>query len=205
MPGPGKTKQEVLSEFRCLQILQAARKVFAKKGFRETTVEDIARAAGIAKGTLYLYFRSKGKIYLAALREGILALHEKVRREVEAAPGVQDKLRAFIFTRLKYFEENLDFFKIYHSEFGNIFSPPAELHKDFKNLSTKQAKILELVLKEGIRRGALRRIQAAPMAFAIYDLTRGLIARRLLGWSKASAADDAAFIFDVVWKGIEKR
>ncbi|OFW10588.1 MAG: hypothetical protein A3G20_06720 [Acidobacteria bacterium RIFCSPLOWO2_12_FULL_59_11] len=198
----GKTKQEVLSEFRCSQILQAARKVFAKKGFKETTVDDIAHAAGIAKGTLYLYFRSKRKIYLAALREGIRALHEKVWREVEAAPSVEDKLRAFIFTKLKYFEEHRDFFRIYHSELGNIFARSADIQKNFKEFQDQQARMLEAVLQDGARQGLIRPICAETAASVIYDGTRALIARRLLGPLPTKAEEDAELIFDLIWKGI---
>ena len=67
----GKTKHDVVSEFRCGEILAAARKVFAVRGFNEATVDEIAAAAGIAKGTVYLYFSSKKDIYLAALKQGI--------------------------------------------------------------------------------------------------------------------------------------
>lgn len=205
MPVLGKTKQEVLSEFRCSEILEAARRVFAKKGFSQATVEDIAEAAEVAKGTVYLYFRSKREIYLAALRQGILALKEETRKNLEAAQPVEEKVRVFIETRINYCEENRDFFKIYHSEFGNLFGHPASVNKDFKNLYIEQARMLERVLEEGIRRNELRPIPAGPTAFTISDLTRSLIARRLLGWSKASAAEDVAFLFDLLWKGIEKQ
>ena len=54
-----KTKKDVVTEFRCAGILEAARKVFATKGFHEAKVDDIADAAGVAKGTVYLYYDSK--------------------------------------------------------------------------------------------------------------------------------------------------
>src|SRR3954470_22154723 len=103
-----KTKQGVVTEFRCTEILEAARKVFARKGFDQTTVDDIAAAAGVAKGTLYLYFRSKRDIYLAALKEGVLALHAESDHNMAAAINTPDKLRAFVATRVTYFEQNRD-------------------------------------------------------------------------------------------------
>ena len=205
MPVLGKTKQEVLSQFRCSEILEAARVVFAKKGFSRSTVEDIAEAAGVAKGTLYLYFPSKEAIYMEALRQGVGALRERTRKKLEAAPATADKIRAFIETRIEYFDENRDFFKIYYSELANVFSPPSSFRKDFQTLYREQARALEAVLREGIKRGELRPLPPGPTAFAIYDLTRGLIARRLLGWSKASAAEDLSSLLDLVWKGMEIR
>src|SRR5882672_1864141 len=96
MAAQPKTKQEVVSEFRCGTILEAARKVFARKGFELATVDDVAEAAGVAKGTLYLYFRSKRDIYLAALRRGVLDLNQETARLVAASPTLEAKLRAFI-------------------------------------------------------------------------------------------------------------
>src|SRR5258707_14774994 len=106
MPVMSRTKQEVVLEFRCSEILAAARKVFAKRGFDTATVDDIAAAAGVAKGTLYLYFRSKREIYLEALRRDVLALHEETNSRVAACDTAEEKIRAFIATRVKYLEAN---------------------------------------------------------------------------------------------------
>jgi len=202
MPVRGKTKQEVVSEFRCAEILEAARKVFSKNGFNETTVDDIAGAAGVAKGTVYLYFRSKREIYLAALTQGIARLNEETRERVEAPDAIQAKIRAFIGTRVRYFEENRDFFKIYQSEFGNILVHPANLHKDFKELYCQQARLLESVLREAAKQGAIRCTRADSTALIIYDMTRALIFQRLLGWSRVDVEKDIEFLFDLIWRGI---
>ena len=205
MPVLGRTKQEVLSEFRCSEILEAARSVFAKKGFAQATVEEIAEAAEVAKGTLYLYFPSKRAIYLAALRYGIEALSEQTRERLATAKSAQSKLRVFIETRIGYFDENREFFQIYYSELANIFIAPSRLDPALLQLYRKQAKMLEDALKEGAQRGEIRAIAPGATAFAIYDLIRGVIARRLLDGSKTSAAEETAFLLDLIWKGIEKR
>jgi AcrR family transcriptional regulator len=54
---------------RRAELLDAARKIFAERGYHETTVEDITRAAGVAKGTFYLYFQEKREIFLAIIRD----------------------------------------------------------------------------------------------------------------------------------------
>src|SRR5580698_9110810 len=104
----GKSKHDVVSEFRCAEILAAARKVFATRGFSEATVDEIAAEAGIAKGTVYLYFSSKKDIYLAALMQGLHELHQRTAATMDAAKGVEAKLRSFVRTRIEYAEENRD-------------------------------------------------------------------------------------------------
>src|SRR5712671_3268754 len=195
MAAQPRTKQEVVSEFRCGTILEAARKIFAKKGFELATVDDVAEAAGVAKGTLYLYFRSKREIYLAALRHDVLALNRETASRVQAAPAIETQVRAFIDARVRYCEENRDFFKIYYSEFGNMFSP-SPVPKEFRDMYAQQARMLQGVLEQAATP------RADCTALMIYDMTRGLIAQRMLGWSKAGVEEDVEFLFGLVWKGI---
>ena len=62
-----KSKQKLVSEFRRAEIVDAARSVFARRGFARGIMDEIAKEAGIAKGTIYLYFRSKTEVYKAVL------------------------------------------------------------------------------------------------------------------------------------------
>jgi AcrR family transcriptional regulator len=196
-----KTKQGVVTEFRCTEILEAARKVFAKKGFDQTTVDAIAAAAGIAKGTLYLYFRSKRDIYVEALKRDVLQLHRQTSERVAAAASIRDKIRAFISTRVTYLEQNRDFFKIYYAEFKSV-APLASAPRGFRDMYLEHAGMLERVLRDAVEQGDLRNICPRATAFRIYDMTLGLIAQRLLGWSNASADEDVDSLFDLLWRGI---
>src|SRR5439155_17402506 len=101
-----RTKKDVVTEFRTAGILEAARKVFAKKGFSDATVDDIANAAGVAKGTVYLYYRSKREVYFAALKFGIAQMYEALVEELKGFFTPEDKLRALISAKLAYFDEN---------------------------------------------------------------------------------------------------
>ena len=74
MPVAGRTRKDVVTEFREAEILQAARQVFARQGFADASMEEIAQVAGLAKGTLYLYYDSKRELYRAALRAGLVEL-----------------------------------------------------------------------------------------------------------------------------------
>jgi AcrR family transcriptional regulator len=66
------------TEQRRAEILQAAMELFSSKGFNETTMEEVATAAGVAKGTVYLYFQSKEHLLLALKREFMQGLTDAV-------------------------------------------------------------------------------------------------------------------------------
>jgi AcrR family transcriptional regulator len=197
-----KTKKEVVTEFRTAGLLEAARKVFARRGFGDATVDDIAAAAGVAKGTVYLYYQSKRDIYFAALKFGIEQMYALLQDELKRASTPEDKLRTLIGVKLAYFEDNRDFFKIYYSELGKICIHPGAIDKEFKALYLEQAKVVESILKEGARKKVLRPVRAEQAAFAISDIIRGVVTQRVLGWSKSTISQDVDFIFDLIWKGI---
>jgi AcrR family transcriptional regulator len=197
-----RTKKDVVTEFRTAGILEAARKIFAKKGFNDATVDDIANAAGVAKGTVYLYYTSKREVYFAALKFGIEQMHGVLAGELKHAATPGEKLRALIGVKLAYFDENRDFFKIYYSELGNICIHPGAIDSEFKALYIEQAKVVEGILREGARKKVLRSVRAEQAAFAISDIIRGVVTQRVLGWSKSSISQDVDFIFDLIWKGI---
>jgi len=197
-----KTKKDVVTEFRTAGILEAARSVFATKGFNDATVDDIANAAGVAKGTVYLYYRSKRDIYFSALKFGIQQMYAVLDEQLKAESTTEGKLRALIAVKLAYFDENRDFFKIYYSELGNLCIHPGAIDSEFKTLYLEQAKVIESILKEGARKKVLRAVRAEQAAFAISDIIRGVVTQRLLGWSKSKTTQDVEFIFDLIWKGI---
>ncbi len=205
MPLRGKTKREVLLEFRHAEILEAARRVFADKGYNSASVEDIARAAGIAKGTLYLYYPSKNDIYREALKRGLEALCDDLERKVGAERTCEAKIRAFISAKLTWFETNRDLFKIYYAEYANTVCQPPYLHQDFIGFHERQVKLLTGALHKGILQKVIRRLPAQAAALAILDVARGIITQRLLGWSKTNVQDDIDFLFDLAWKGLACR
>ncbi len=201
MSGTRRTKEEVVSEYRCAGILESARKVFAAKGFSRATMDEIAEAAGLAKGTLYLYFDSKQEIYLGALQHGITEMVELAEMNMRGVESSRAKLHRFLSTRLKYAEANRDFYKIYQTEFGNVIHP-ATINKKFRELYNRQADTVEQVLRDAMKRGEIRRMPAWAVACTILDMARSLIVRRLLGWSRADVEEDIDLLCELIWKGI---
>jgi len=198
-----RTKKDVVTEFRTSGILEAARKVFAEKGFHEAKVDDIAEVAGVAKGTVYLYYQSKRDLYFAALKFGIAEMYSLLLEELKRVSAPEEKLKVLISTKLAYFDENRDFFKIYYSELGNIpTTHPSGIDEEFKALYQEQARLVEAILREGIRKKVIRNLRTEQTAFAISDIIRGVVTHRILGWCRSKISQDVDFIFDLIWKGI---
>jgi len=114
-PLPRKARDKLL---RRTDILSAATRVFAEKGYHKATMSDIARQAEYAVGTIYLYFKDKQALYLALTDEKIDELIRRIKEGVADAGGALEKIKALIEGEFAYFEENEDFFRIYFSEGG---------------------------------------------------------------------------------------
>src|SRR5215468_1744450 len=181
MPVAGKSRKDVVTEFREAEILGAARRVFARRGFAEASMEEISQVAGLAKGTLYLYYASKRDLYRAALRAGLLELGEAVDRAVTRAPSLGASIEAYVTTKFAYFDEHRDFFRIYLAEFGQAACGSMDPY--FRDVSLRQGRLLQRVIREAIKRGAARAVPAEEAAYAVADMTRGVVLRRVMGRS----------------------
>jgi len=97
-------------------ISKAAEHVFALKGFYKATIQDIARQAQYAAGTVYLYFKDKDALYLHILEEKIRQFAQvlNLKDAENKTPG--EKLEEFVYESLLFFEKNQDFFRIFVRE-----------------------------------------------------------------------------------------
>src|SRR5436190_12719396 len=88
------------------RILEAAVRVFADRGFFNATVAEIARAAGVADGTIYLYFKGKDDLLLRLFDEKMAELHQSARAALDEEQGAPARLRRFIQHHLQAVEKN---------------------------------------------------------------------------------------------------
>src|SRR5262245_65409100 len=87
------------------QIIEAAVRVFSRKGYCNSRVSDIAREAGIAAGTIYLYFDTKEEILITLFREKMAGFVEAVRQAIAEERDAVAKLRRLIHLHFKILEE----------------------------------------------------------------------------------------------------
>src|SRR5882724_327139 len=99
-----KTRKDVLSEWRRDEILQAACRIFASLGYSAANVEDIAKEAGMAKGTVYLYFKSKEEIFAAVLARDLESLTDRTIEGMSAVESFADRLTVFLNLRSAYIQ-----------------------------------------------------------------------------------------------------
>ena len=193
-----KTKQQVVSEFRRAAILDAARTVFARNGFTGAIMDAIASEAGIAKGTVYLYFRSKTDIYKAVLAHDMKALQANSLARIEAATGLPAKIEAFALARLENADARREFFRIMDSEDSNL----TYNRRQYREWHREPVLRLAQAIEEAARHGEIRRLPPEKAAWLIADMIRGAVQRRILEQDNTPPAAEARFLRDFIWPAL---
>lgn len=112
-----RLRREREKEVRRQDILSAAAKIFAERGFAEATMEDVAAAAQVAKGTVYLYFETKNALLDAVLIEGSDRLLIIEQEAADSCSRCADKIAAMIHASLEFYDKYPEFFRIQLEEF----------------------------------------------------------------------------------------
>ncbi|HOV92669.1 MAG TPA: TetR/AcrR family transcriptional regulator [Candidatus Kapabacteria bacterium] len=84
------------------KIVETARKLFGKYSYNKTSVDEIAKSAHVAKGTIYHYFRSKAELLEEVIKYEKRLLRNELKKNIDSAGSLQEKLRAFIITRCRF-------------------------------------------------------------------------------------------------------
>lgn len=178
MTGAHDPIQELLITARRNQILDAATRAFAEKGFHRATIKDIARMAGIADGTIYTYFSSKTDVLLAILHR----LNESTEREQQFALGSEQDFRAFFIVylrqRMSLLWPNAEVFRVVLSEML-VNRELRELY--YQQVLVPTFKVAEHYFLAQGEGGYLRQIDISLAVRAIAGTLLGLLTIQLLG------------------------
>ena len=117
------TRKERDRLVRETDFLNSAEHLFAQKGFHETSMEDVAKDAEYATGTIYRYFESKESLYHALLLRKGRTYFSHTQTCFEAATDAESKLRTLIRGKIAFFADNWDFLRIYMSELPATTGP----------------------------------------------------------------------------------
>ena len=153
------------------RLIEVARELFAKNGLEATTMNDIAKASGRGRRTLYTYFRHKEEIYYAVIEEELALLSEKMEGVTKMHAEPEEKIFALIYTHLSIIRETVLRNGSLRAEF---FRDIWMVEKFRRTFDEKEHRILQLVLQEGIDKGRLRIENVGLMTDIIHYSVKGL-------------------------------
>ena len=135
------------------RIIQAATRVFARRGFYQAKVSEIAREAGVADGTIYLYFENKDDILISLFEEQMRVVLENMKIHLAERESPPQKLEAFALSHLKLIEQNKDMAEIIQVELRQS----SKFMKSYKNEQFAQyLNLIAEIIREGQKQGVFK-------------------------------------------------
>ena len=136
------------------RIIQAATKMFARKGFYKTRISEIAMEAQVADGTVYIYFENKDDILISLFEEQMKVVIDNMVDQISKEDDPVKKLEKFALIHLQLIEQNLDMAEIIQVELRQS----SKFMKEYKN--EKFARYLDLIgeiVQEGQEKGVFKK------------------------------------------------
>ena len=173
-------RKEREKERRREEILDAAQRVFVEKGLTTATVDDIAIAAELSKGTLYLYFESKEDIYIALMMRGLRLLYTMFNDIISSETSVVKILHQMEEAYIEFFNTQRNYFRMLDSAYRpNVHKEVSEeMRRTYTAESQKNWEQIIDVFNRGVREKKIRNdINPIDMAIIIWSNSTSLMTR----------------------------
>ena len=177
--------------------------VLSREGLDDTTMDVVAREAGVAKGTLYTYFRNKEDLVKEAIDVTIAPMIVELTAILKSDEAPDQKLIDMTRSHLGYFEKHRDFFSIFvhdrHREQRRL--------KRYKNHNYQEfLESIAQVIRDGIRKKIFREVDPRKVAAMLLESNIAIIFQRLfLSDQSVPVEHDVALITNVFLNGIQRK
>ncbi len=157
------SRREVIEE----HLLEVAARCFAGTGYRQTTLEEIARHAGVAKASMYRYFENKQELLTKIFIKVANTFASGIQPLLTAPLAPEEKLRRTVQDLVRTIGENGALFTVFYSEEADL---PSRLRAEVTEVRQRFVADLESLLNEGMAQGAFRQLNAKLVVYAILGM-----------------------------------
>jgi len=162
-----------ISTERRAQIIQAALACFGRKGYRNTTMDDIVAESGLSKGSLYWHFKSKGDLFVSAVTSSLAEIGQGVVAALEQCTTASEQLQALALEQAKFCKLDAGLFRLI-VEFWGQSSSREEASQLWADLLIQFRETVTGIVEEGIRNGEFKPVDAGQLAWAVMAAYDGL-------------------------------
>ena len=204
-------RKQLEKDARRKMILDCAAAVFKQKGFAESTIGDIAEKAQIAKGTIYLYFKSKADLYFNLTKPAIENLSRRLKKiAADKSAPPESRVRSLIDAVYDFYALDRDAYYLitnYRSaDYQSLF--PKERLKVLERIMRSNLKQMELVIEEGIRKGLFTDMDPYSGAVIFWSSFIGIVKfqeNRMMPGKKDYRKETLGQFVDSMLKGLKKK
>ena len=189
-------------DFKRQSIQEAVIRLICREGLQSVTMERVAQEVGIAKGTVYLYYRDKQELLNDAKESALAPVTAKIEDVLHDDAPADRKLRAYSLQYLSYFDEHRDLFRIllYEHEVTRVRGSRFQTDR-YRHMLQQVAR----VVAEGVRSGVFRDVDPHIVAAMFIESNLAVVNQRLLTEKRVPAEDDASLLADVFINGLRRK
>ncbi|WP_319266806.1 TetR/AcrR family transcriptional regulator [uncultured Draconibacterium sp.] len=167
------------------QIIEAAGVVFERYGFKKTTMDDIAYAAGKGKSSLYYYFKNKEEVFEAVVAHEAEHLVNEINASINVSKPAVEKLRSYVNIRMKRFVQRGNLATALNDNFLATFSFIEKIRNNYRDI---EIDMIGEIIKEGIEKNEFKPVDTNFIAEAILTCMIGFEVPLL---TKSNATDES--------------
>jgi AcrR family transcriptional regulator len=188
-------------EFR-RKIIDKAGSIFSTKGFKKTSMDDIAAALNKGKSSIYYYFESKEQIFKAVVLNEANTLRIELTKAIKSVESPIDKMRNYVFVRMRAFEKLSNYYNAIFDKNLDHFEFIETIRKKYDR---EELAILRLIVYDGARKKIFNVEDSEYTAMAIQTTLKGLEVP--LFWKKKEVNIESRLeaILDVLFYGIVRK
>lgn len=182
-------------------IIQAAMKIFARDGFHKAKVGDIAEEAGIGKGTIYEYFKSKKNVFEEMIKYSLSVYLENIQEIFHKENSTEQKLKAFIIQAQALAQNHIDILKISSQENGVAGE---NIMKIIISTQSYILKEIENIFQQGIEKNELRKLDIETAAISFIGAVKSFMIFHHFSHQRMMKEDEIDRFLDIYMNGLKR-
>lgn len=179
-------------------ILEIALRTFSEKGYHSTTMDTIAKRAGLGKGTLYRYFRNKEKLFSELIEFHLEELEAKINSVFSEEDDVLTIIAKYLKAYFRFFDKNREFYKILiqeHREFGG------EVRELYIRRVLRRVPTLKKKIYEATKQGVLKDIDFLTVFYGVMGFVDGVMQKWVARDCSYSLIDEIPTVLETIFYG----
>ena len=200
---PLKTKEELVERFRVDTIQEAALRVIARKGLSAASMQEIADEAGIAKGTLYLYFQNQSDLLQKTVEQAFGRLADELEAALEGSGTYVERLERQFRAKTQFLESNVALLRLYAAAIYPEGTPQhAHCSRSESPHFQRYFQRLKAFLGEAMDAGEIRRMRPDRLALFVEEGFMAILLSRLRETDPPPIEEELSWLMQLLHEGI---
>jgi AcrR family transcriptional regulator len=182
-------------------IILAAHEVFTKKGFHQAKMEEIAKKAGVGKGTLYEYFESKKDLFCGMVKQWMIWYFDTIGQAALEGEDFKQKLNNMMTAHMEFALRSQNLINMMLNDYIHI---SRDLNRWMIDSRTDVVNLVETVMKQGVREGKLRNVNVRLASLVYLSTWTIFIFENCIERGKSDICQTRTHVMDILLNGIAR-